>query len=56
MIAFVTFVIGTFIDAIGSLTEITLVLARTFVIIAAFMFYIGFTLPTFIKNLFLESE
>lgn len=56
MIAFVTFVIGTFIDAIGSLTEITLVLARTFVIIAAFMFYIGFTLPTFIKNLFLKSE
>ncbi|TFG29968.1 MAG: hypothetical protein EU532_02080 [Promethearchaeota archaeon] len=56
MIAFITFATGTFIDAIGSLTEITLVLARTFVISGAFMFYIGFTLPTFIKELFLKED
>lgn len=56
MIAFITFATGTFIDAIGSLTEITLVLARTFVIIGAFMFYIGFTLPKFIKELFLKED
>lgn len=56
MMAFVTFAIGTIIDAIGSLTEVTLVLARTFVIIAAFMFYIGFTLPTFVKNRFIKTE
>jgi hypothetical protein len=56
VIAFVSFAIGTFIDAMGSLTEITLVLARTFVIIGAFMFYIGFTLPTFIKEIFVKED
>jgi len=56
LIAFITFATGTFIDAIGSLTEITLVLARTFVIIGAFMFYIGFTLPKFIKELFVKED
>jgi len=56
LIAFVSFAIGTFIDAIGGLTEITLVLARTFVTIGAIMFYIGFILPRFVKNVFIREE
>lgn len=56
VIAFISFAIGTFIDAIGSLTEITLVFARVFVTIAAFMFYVGFTLPTFIKEIFIKEN
>ncbi len=56
IIAFITFAIGTFIDAIGNLTEVTLVLARTFVIIGAFMFYLGFTLPRFIKEVLIKED
>ncbi len=56
IIAFITFAIGTFIDAIGNLTEVTLVLARTFVIIGAFMFYLGFTLPRFIKEILIKED
>ncbi|MHA2087166.1 MAG: hypothetical protein ACW972_02750 [Promethearchaeota archaeon] len=52
MIAFVTFTIGTIIDVIGAdnPTEITILLARIFVIISSLCFYIGFTLPKFIKE------
>lgn len=56
MIGFLLFAIGIFMDAIGSLTEITLVLARTFVTLGAFMFYIGFILPQFINRIFLKTE
>ncbi|MFX1392888.1 MAG: hypothetical protein ACFFAH_04855 [Promethearchaeota archaeon] len=56
MIAFLTFAIGTIIDALGIVTELTLVLARTFVIIGAVNFYIGFTLPKLVKDLFLKEE
>lgn len=54
-IAFITFAVGTVIDSIGQLTEATLVIARIFVIIGAFSFYIGFTLPKFIKGLFIKE-
>ena len=56
IIAFVTFTIGTIIDVIGadSPTEITILLARTFVIISSLCFYIGFTLPKFIKDIFIK--
>ncbi|MFX1385481.1 MAG: hypothetical protein ACFFBP_23950 [Promethearchaeota archaeon] len=56
LIAFITFTIGTIIDVIGaeSPTEITIFLARTFVIISSLCFYIGFTLPRFIKDLFIK--
>ena len=55
--AFIFFTIGTVIDVIGadSPTEITIFLARTFVIISSILFYIGFTLPRFIKELFIKS-
>jgi len=54
--AFLTFTIGTIIDVVGaeSPTEITIFLARTFVIISSICFYIGFTLPRFIKELFIK--
>lgn len=56
VIAFLTFTIGTIIDVIGaeSPTEITIFLARTFVIVSSLCFYIGFTLPRFIKHLFIK--
>jgi len=56
IIAFLTFTIGTMIDVIGaeSPTEITIFLARTFVRVSSICFYIGFTLPRFIKNLFIK--
>ncbi|MHA1987220.1 MAG: hypothetical protein ACW98D_11315 [Promethearchaeota archaeon] len=52
LVAFITFTIGTIIDVIGadSPTEITILLARIFVIASSLCFYIGFTLPKFIKN------
>jgi hypothetical protein len=55
--AFIFFTIGTVIDVIGAdtPTEITIFLARTFVIISSILFYIGFTLPRFIKELFVKS-
>lgn len=57
LIAFITFTIGTVIDVVGAdnPTEITILLARTFVIISAICFYIGYTLPKFIKELFIRE-
>jgi hypothetical protein len=54
ILAFITFTIGTFLDVAIELTEITLLIARIFVIIAAFSFYFGFSLPDRIKNLILK--
>ena len=56
IVAFLTFTIGTVIDVIGaeSPTEITIFLARAFVIVSSICFYIGFTLPKFIKDLFIN--
>jgi hypothetical protein len=56
LIAFIMFAAGAVIDVIGaeSPSEITIFLARTFLIISAICFYVGFTLPRFIKNLFLK--
>ncbi|MFX1418667.1 MAG: hypothetical protein ACFE9N_07090 [Promethearchaeota archaeon] len=56
IVAFITFTIGTVIDIIGveSPTEITIFLARIFVIVSSICFYIGFTLPKFIKKLFIK--
>jgi hypothetical protein len=57
ILAFLTFTIGTMIDVIGAEnpTEITIFLARTFVIISSICFYIGFTLPRFIKDIFIKK-
>jgi len=57
IVAFLTFTIGTLIDVIGAETptEITILLARTFVIISSLCFYIGFTLPKFIKDVFIKE-
>ncbi|MFO7797291.1 MAG: hypothetical protein ACQERB_17000 [Promethearchaeati archaeon] len=53
--AFITFTIGTLIDVILELNEITIVIARLFVIIAAFCFYLGFTMPNFMKKLLIKE-
>ncbi len=56
IVAFVTFTIGTIIDVIGAgeSNEIIIFLARTFVIMSSICFYIGFTLPKFVKDIFLK--
>jgi hypothetical protein len=56
LIAFLTFTIGTVIDVIvaDAPTEITILLARIFVIFSSICFYIGFTLPKFIKDIFIK--
>jgi hypothetical protein len=57
ILAFLTFTIGTMIDVIGAEnpTEITIFFARIFVIVSSICFYIGFTLPRFIKDLFIKT-
>ncbi|MFX1500735.1 MAG: hypothetical protein ACFFDH_07200 [Promethearchaeota archaeon] len=56
IVAFISFTVGTLIDVIGteSPTEITIFLARIFVIISSLCFYLGFTLPRIIKDLLLK--
>jgi hypothetical protein len=57
IIAFLSFTIATVIDVIGAdnPTEITIFLARTFLIISSICFYIGYSLPKFVKNLFIKQ-
>ncbi|MFX1280065.1 MAG: hypothetical protein ACFFA3_11650 [Promethearchaeota archaeon] len=56
IIAFLSFTIGTIIDVVAAdaPTEITILLARIFVIFSSICFYIGFTLPKFIQNIFIK--
>lgn len=56
ILAFLTFAIGTFIDVIAAEnpTEITILLARIFVIFSSVCFYIGFTLPKIIREIFIK--
>ena len=58
LIAFVCFTVATVIDVIGAdnPTEITILLARTFLIISSLFFYIGYTLPKFAKKLFVKER
>lgn len=57
LIAFVSFTVATVIDVIGAdnPTEITILLARTFLIFSSLCFYIGYTLPKFVKNRFIKE-
>ena len=53
--AFIIFTVGTLLDVVvDNPTEITIVLARIFVICAAFVFYIGFTMPNWVKKLIIK--
>ncbi|MFX1377109.1 MAG: hypothetical protein ACFFA0_14985 [Promethearchaeota archaeon] len=56
IIAFLTFTFAAIIDVIGAEnpTEISIFLARTFLIFSSICFYIGFTMPKFIKRLFIK--
>lgn len=55
--AIICFTVATLIDVIGAEapTEITIFFARTFLIVSSIFFYIGFTLPRFIKELIIKS-
>ena len=57
LVAFICFTSGTIIEIafIDAQSELTTALARIFVIIAAFAFYVGFTLPKFIKNILIKE-
>ncbi|TFG02096.1 MAG: hypothetical protein EU542_05715 [Promethearchaeota archaeon] len=57
IVAFVSFTIAAVIDVVGAETpnELTIFLARTFLIISSICFYIGFILPRFIKGLFIQE-
>ncbi|GAH12416.1 unnamed protein product, partial [marine sediment metagenome] len=57
LIAFVSFTVATVIDVIGAdnPTEITILLARIFLIFSSLCFYIGYTLPKFVKNRFIKE-
>ncbi len=56
LMGFVTFAIGTMLDVLfaDDPSEITIGLARVFVILGLFLLYMGFTLPNFAKKLFLK--
>jgi len=56
--AFLSFTIATVIDVVGAdiPTEITILLARTFLIISSLCFYIGYTLPKFVKKLLIKKQ
>jgi hypothetical protein len=55
--AIILYTSAAFIDVIGadSPNEFTIFLARTCLILSSIFFYIGFTLPRFIKELFIKS-
>jgi len=54
LIAFISFAIGTFFESATVLNEVSLVIIRIIVLTAAFEFYIGFTLPNFIRDFILK--
>jgi len=56
ILAIIFFTAAALIDVIGAdaPTEITIFLARTFLILSSVFFYIGFTLPRFIKELIIK--
>ncbi|MHA1147072.1 MAG: hypothetical protein ACTSR8_02395 [Promethearchaeota archaeon] len=55
ILAFIFFTPGTLLDVvIDTPTELTIVIARILVISAAFAFYIGFTMPNWIKKLIIK--
>lgn len=57
IIAFLCFTVAAIIDVIGAdtPTELTIFLARTFLIISSICFYIGFIMPRFIKEMFIKE-
>ena len=56
LLAFISFVIGSFISISSGDSIIILVIAKIVIISSAFEFYCGFTLPDSIKKLFLKHE
>jgi len=54
LIAFPSFCIGAFLDASMPTTEITLIIFRLILISSAIEFYLAFTLPNWIKKIFLK--
>ena len=57
IVAFLCFTVAAVIDVIGAETpnELTIFLARTFLIVSSISFYIGFIMPGFIKRLFIRE-
>jgi hypothetical protein len=57
IIAFLCFTVAAVIDVVGAEApnELTIFLARTFLIVSSIFFYIGFIMPRFIKGLFIRE-
>jgi hypothetical protein len=57
IIAFLSFTAAAIIDVVGAdtPTELTIFLARTFLIVSSICFYIGFIMPRFIKEMFIKE-
>ncbi|MFX0058683.1 MAG: hypothetical protein ACFE85_16915 [Candidatus Hodarchaeota archaeon] len=55
LLAFLFFVVGSFLDAIIPLNFLTLPIIRTIEILSAITFYCGFILPKPVKNFFLKK-
>lgn len=51
-----TFIIGAFLDTAIPLSPIVLIITRTILTISGLLFYCGFVLPRFIKELFLKED
>ena len=56
LIAFIFAAIGASLDALFQLTAITVVIARLILMFVAIVFYIGWTLPAWVKNWFLKEN
>ncbi len=57
LLAFIIFTIGVTLEvAIDYANEITDVIIVSFILAAAFLFYVGFTLPNYIKNIFIKNK
>ena len=56
LLAFILFPIGIIFEVAFEPIEATILIARVLIIIAAFFFYFGFTLPKFLKKLFLKED
>jgi len=56
LVSFITWSIGAIMDAALPLNAVTLLIARSILILSTFSFYLGFNLPKFVKNLFLSEK
>ncbi|TXT66298.1 MAG: conserved membrane protein of unknown function [Promethearchaeota archaeon] len=55
IIAYILYLVGAFLDASIEQIAITLIATRTTLITGSVLFYLGFLMPSFVKNLFIKN-